>query len=205
MDSQNKTVAYLRVSTDGQDLQNQKLEILDYAQKHSYTIHEWVEVKASSRRSTKERLVDSLIDQLATGDCLIVSELSRLGRSVSQIISIVDTLIKKQVKVVIIKQGMTINGKNDIATKTMITMFSLFAEIERDLISERTKTGLNRAKSQGKIIGRPTGTGKSKLDGKENDIQNLLHKGLSRSAIAKILNVSWPTLNHFIKSRCLAL
>jgi len=205
MTTENKTIAYLRVSTDGQDLKNQKLEILEYAQKHALTVNEWVEVKVSSRKSTKERLVDQLLVQLKTGDCLIVSELSRLGRSVSQIITIVDELIKKKVKVIIIKQGMVINGKNDIATKTMITMFSLFAEIERDLISERTKNGLHRAKAEGKLIGRPTGNGKSKLDGKERDIQELLHKGVSKNSVAKILNVSWPTLDHFIKTRRLAL
>lgn len=202
--TENKTIAYLRVSTDGQDLKNQKLEILDYAQQHSFTINDWISVKVSSRRSTKERLVDHLLDQLNTGDCLIVSELSRLGRSVSQIITIVDELIKKQVKVIIIKQGMVINGKNNIQTKTMITMFSLFAEIERDLISERTKTGLIRAKAEGKLIGRPTGNGKSKLNGKENDIQDMLKKGVSRASISKLMDVSWPTLNHFIKTRNLS-
>jgi DNA invertase Pin-like site-specific DNA recombinase len=203
--TENKTIAYLRVSTDGQDLKNQKLEILDYAQKHSFTINDWIEVKVSSRKSTKERLVDQLLNQLETGGCLIVSELSRLGRSVSQIIAIVDELIKKKVKVIIIKQGMIINGKNDIATKTMITMFSLFAEIERDLISERTKCGLIRAKSEGKLIGRPRGLGKSKLNGKETDIQNMLQKGVSRASISKLMDVSWPTLNHFIVTRGLSV
>lgn len=201
----NKTTAYLRVSTDGQDLNNQKLEILDYAQKHSYTIDNWVEVKVSSRKSTKERLVDQLINQLESGDCLIVSELSRLGRSVGQIINIIDQMITKRIKIVIIKEAMIINGTNDIATKTMITMFSLFAEVERDLISIRTKTGLMRAKAEGKLIGRPKGIGKSKLDGKEEEIKELLSKQVSRASISKILNVSWPTLNHFIKTRKLTV
>ncbi|MDX9963626.1 recombinase family protein [Desulfobacter postgatei] len=205
MKAENKTIAYLRVSTDGQDLKNQKLEILEYAQQHAYTVNDWVEVKVSSRKSTKERLVDQLLAQLKTGDCLIVSELSRLGRSVSQIITIVDELIQKQIKVIIIKQGMVINGQNDIQTKTMVTLFSLFAEIERDLISERTKNGLNRAKAEGKLIGRPTGNGKSKLDNKQNYIQDMLQKGVSRNSIAKMLDVSWPTLDHFIKTRGLSL
>ncbi len=199
------TIAYLRVSTDGQDLKNQKLEILDYAQKHSYTIDNWIEVKVSSKKSAKERLVDQLLEQLETGDCLILSELSRLGRSVGQIINIIDELIRKKVKVVIIKETMVINGKNDIATKTMITMFSLFAEIERDLISERTKAGLARAKAEGKLIGRPTGNGKSKLNGKQSDIQDMLQKGVSRASISKLMDVSWPTLNHFIKTRGLSV
>jgi len=198
-----KIIAYTRVSTDSQDLQNQKLEILEYADKHQFHINEWSEIKVSSRKSTKDRLIDQLLNNLETGDTLIVSELSRLGRSVSQIITIVDTLIKKQVKVIIIKQHMIINGKNDMQTKVMITMFSLFAEIERDLISERTKTGLARAKAEGKILGRPRGNGKSKLDPKQDEIINLLKKQVSKASIAKICDVSPNALNHFIKTRCL--
>ncbi len=121
----NKTIAYLRVSTDGQDLKNQKYEILDYADKNNMKITDWIEIKVSSRRSNKERLIDELLGKLDTQDTLIISEMSRIGRSVGQIISIVDELIKKQVKVIIIKQGMFINGKNDIQTKTMVTLFSV--------------------------------------------------------------------------------
>lgn len=171
-----RTVAYLRVSTDSQELNNQKLEILDYANKNQFNIDDWMQIKISSRKSTKDRLIDQLLEQLNTGDHLVVAELSRLGRSISEIITIVDTLIKKQVKVSIIKQAIVINGKNDMSTKVMITMFSLFAEIERDLISERTKNGLARAKAEGKVIGRPTGNGKSRLDGKIDEIKDLLQK-----------------------------
>ncbi len=196
-----RTIAYLRVSTDSQDLNNQKLEILEHADRNKYSITEWMEIKISSRKSTKERLIDQLLEKLITGDCLVVAELSRLGRSISEIITIVDTLIKKQVKVIIIKQGMTINGKNDMSTKVMITMFSLFAEIERDLISERTKNGLARARAEGKAIGRPTGNGKSRLDGKSDEIKDMLQKKVSKKAIAAILEISVPALNHFIKTR----
>lgn len=200
----NKTIAYLRVSTDGQDLKNQKYEILDYADKNNMQITDWIEIKISSRRSTKERLIDELLEKLDTQDTLIISEMSRIGRSVGQIISIVDELIKKQVKVIIIKQNMFINGKNDIQTKTMVTLFSLFAEIERDLISQRTKAGLAKAKAEGKLLGRPKGNGKSKLDGKESEIQELLNKKVSRASIARIMNISNPALNHFIKTRSIA-
>jgi len=90
----------------------------------------------------------------------------------------------------------------DLQTKVMITLFALFAEIERDLISERTKEGVAKARAKGKIIGRPKGVlGKSRLDGKEQEIQLLLQKGVSKSAIARILEVPDPTLRHFIKSR----
>ena len=196
-----KTIAYTRVSTDSQDLQNQKLEILEYADSHKFQITEWLQIKISSRKSTKDRLIDQLLNNLDTGDTLILSELSRLGRSVSQIITIVDTLIQKQVKVIIIKQNMVINGVNDIQTKMMVTMFSLFAEIERDLISERTKNGLARAKAEGKILGRPRGNGKSKLDLKQDEIINLLKKQVSKASIAKICDVSPNALNHFLKTR----
>ena len=127
-----QTIAYIRVSTDNQDLKNQKLEILEYASRNDMKIDEWMEIKISSRKTMKERLIDQLLENLEEGDCLIVAELSRLGRSVGQIITIMDELVKKRVKTIIIKQNMVINGKNDIQTKTMITMFSLFAEIERD-------------------------------------------------------------------------
>ena len=196
-----RTVAYLRVSTDSQELKNQKLEILENANKYNFSIDDWMEIKISSRKSTKDRLIDQLLEQLKTGDCLVVAELSRLGRSIAEIITIVDTLIQKHVKVIIIKQDMVINGKNDMSTKIMITMFSLFAEIERDLISERTQNGLARAKAEGKKIGRPTGNGKSRLDGKIDEIKTMLQKKVSKKAIATMLDVSVPALNHFIKTR----
>ena len=139
---------------------------------------------------------------------LLVSELSRLGRSVGQIISIVEKLIAKSVRLVAIKEGIDLAGTADLQwsrrrkTKVMITLFSLFAEIERDLISERTKEGVRAARAKGKILGRPKGVlGKSRLDGKEEEIRLLLQKRVSKSAIARILEVPDPTLRHFIKTR----
>jgi DNA invertase Pin-like site-specific DNA recombinase len=90
-------------------------------------------------------------------------------------------------------------------TKVMITMFSLFSEIERDLISERTKEGLMRARAEGKLLGRPKGTiGKSKLDGKEDEIRRFLNGGINKTNIARYFDVSWSTLDNFIKTRKLA-
>jgi DNA invertase Pin-like site-specific DNA recombinase len=200
-----KTIAYLRVSTDSQDLKNQKLEILEYADRNQFQITEWMEIKISSRKTTKERLIDLLLEKLEDEDCLIVAELSRLGRSVGQIITIMDELIKKKIKVIILKQGIEINGRSDIQSKTMITLFGLFAEIERDLISERTKAGLARARAEGKLLGRPKGIGKSTLDGNEERIKELLRKGVGKASIAKIYEVSWPCVNHFVKTRKLAV
>ena len=195
------TVAYLRVSTSSQELNNQKIEILDYSNKNDIHIDHWMEIKVSSRKTTKERLIDQLLGELNEGDCLIVSELSRLGRSVGQIVTIVDELIKKSVRTIVIKQNMDIFEDHNMQTKMMITMFGLFAEIERDLISERTKNGLARARAEGKLIGRPKGNGKSKLNGKEDEIVTLLNKQISRASIAKLMGVSWQALNHFIKTR----
>ena len=100
---------------------------------------------------------------------------------------------------------MHLNGNPDIQTKVVLTMFSLFAEIERDLISERTKAGLAKARAEGKLLGRPKGLGKSVLDGKEDEIRELLIKGVSKASIAKIYGVSWPCVSHFIKTRKLAV
>jgi len=150
-----KVYAYLRVSTVKQDLENQMIEIEGYCSKHGIKIDETIKVELSSRKSRKERLIDGLLHDLRTGDTLIVVELSRLGRSLVEVVDTVNTLIKKQVKFICIKQAMVINGRNDMATKMMIGMFSLLAEIERDLISERTKSGLVRARAEGKILGNP--------------------------------------------------
>lgn len=198
-----KYLAYLRVSTNQQELNNQKLEILNYANRHNINISEFIDAQVSSRKSSKERLLDLLFSKLQTNDTLIVSELSRLGRSLGQIIQLVDYLVSQQIKLITIKENIVINpGKKDIQTKVMITLFGLFAEIERDLISERTKAGLQAAKEKGKVLGRPKGsTGKSKLDGKEDEIVSLLDKKIPKASIAKILGVSRTCLVDFIKSR----
>ncbi len=198
---ENQVVGYARVSTMEQDLKNQRYEILNYANKNDLQITSWVEAKVSSRKSTKERLIDTLLEKLKEGDTLIVAELSRLGRSVGQVAIIANTLIESGVKLICIKEGMKLDGSPDIQTKVMLTMFSLFAEIERDLISERTKSGLAKARAEGRLLGRPKGLGKSTLDGKEEEIKELLRKGVSKASIAKIYEVSWPCVSHFVKSR----
>ena len=139
---------------------------------------------------------------MQAGDLLLVSELSRLGRSVGQVIQIVDELIKHQIKFIAIKENIHLDGKQDIQSKLMVTMFGLFAEIERDLISERTCEGLAAARAKGRVLGRPKGShGISRLDGKEDEIQMLLAKKVSKASIAKILDVSRSALLYFISSR----
>ena len=196
------TVAYLRVSKDTQDVKNQKLAILEFAQRDKIEVNDYVEITVSSRKSTKERKIDLLLEKLETGDMLIVSELSRMGRSVGEIITTVDTLVKRKIRFIAVKENIRLNGSQDMQTKVMVTMFSLFAEIERDMISMRTKEGLAAAKASGKKLGRPKGAlGKSKLDGREDEIRRLLDLDVSKASIAKITGVDRSTLYNFIRSR----
>jgi DNA invertase Pin-like site-specific DNA recombinase len=196
------TLAYLRVSKDTQDVTHQRLAILEFAQRERLAVDEFLEVNASSRRSLKERKVDLLLARLAPGDILIVSELSRLGRSVGEIITTVDSLVKQRIQLLAIKEGIRLNGVQDLHTRVMVTMFSLFAEIERELISLRTREALATARASGKRLSRPPGThGWSKLDGKETQIKGLLGLHVSKASIATITGVNRATLYHFIRSR----
>jgi len=201
-----KTVAYLRISTGGQDLDNQRLAILDYAHRHRLQIDEFLEIQASSRRSLKERGLEGVFAGMHGGDLMLVSELSRLGRSVGQIIQIVDDLVKHQIRFIAIKENIQLDGQQDMQSKVMVTMFGLFAEIERDLISQRTCEGLVAARAKGHLPGRPKGSrGQSRLDGKEAEISMLLGKKVSKASIAKIMDVSRSTMLHFIRSRGLGI
>lgn len=200
-----KVIGYLRVSTNQQDVANQRYFILEYAHKKGFEVKKFYSYKESSRKSIKDRGIDDLLEELNPKDCLIVSELSRLGRSLGQIIKIIDDLIRWEIEFIAIKENIHIKGKQDKQNKIMIALFGLFAELERDLISERTKEGIAAAKARGKKMGRPrTKIGKSKLDGKEKEIQLLLSKNVSKASIARIMDVAYTTLHHFIKTRKLS-
>lgn len=197
-----KIIAYLRVSTGTQDLGNQKLEILDYANLHNMKVHEFIEVEVSSRKDAEERKIEYLLSLVQAGDVILTSELSRLGRSIIEVITIVNQLMGKDVRLIAIKQGLDIKGNHDMQSKVLVTLFSLLAELERDLISERTKSALVAAKANGKTLGRPRGSlSKSKLDGKEDEILMLMDKKISKAAIARILGTSRTNLVEFMKKR----
>ena len=200
-----KIYAYIRKSTDHQNTENQKLVIYKHAEKNGLIIDHWFDVDCSSRKSNKERRIDELLETIETGDTLIVAELSRLARSVGQMLFFVDQLIKKQVKVISLKENIRLDGEHDIQSKVMVTMFSLFAEIERDLISERTKEGLARARANGKLLGRPKGPGKSKLDIHKEEIIALLKTGSSKTYLAKKYKVTAPTLYNWLKKRNISI
>jgi DNA invertase Pin-like site-specific DNA recombinase len=196
------TIAYLRVSTGRQDLDQQKLAVLDYAHTHRVTVDAFLETHRSSQRAMQKVELLEMIEALQPGDRLIVSELSRLGRSLSQILQIIERLRQKEVRLVAIKEAIRFEGRHNIQTKAMIALFGLFAEVERDLIAERTKEGLAAAKARGQRLGHPQGAfSKSKLDDKAGDIQSLLQKHVSKASIARIMDVSPTTLYHFIRTR----
>ncbi|KTC69546.1 recombinase family protein [Legionella bozemanae] len=197
-----KTIAYIRASTDKQDLNNQKLEIFEFAKKHKLEVDDFIQMTISSRKTSKERRIDEMLAALNGADTLIVTELSRLGRSTAEVIGLVNELIKKQVRVIAIKQNLDIK-QHDMTSKVMITLFSLFAELERDLISLRTKEALANKKSQGIQLGKPKGTiQKSKFDKDADKIKELLALGLSVRKISVFLGYSNHIgLNAYVKKR----
>jgi DNA invertase Pin-like site-specific DNA recombinase len=197
-----KTMAYVRVSTDAQDVTHQRLAVLEFARAERMVVDTFLEIQASSRYSLKVRQIEVLFDSLERGDTLIVSELSRLGRSVGEIITTVDRLVHHQIRVFALKEGLRLTGAQDLQSRVIVTLFGLFAEIERTLLSLRTKEALAAARAAGKRLGRPPGAlGKSKLDGKEQEIQTLLGLQVSKASIAKITGVDRSTLYHFMQSR----
>jgi DNA invertase Pin-like site-specific DNA recombinase len=156
----------------------------------------------SSRKAPAQRRVEELLATLRGGGRLIVSELSRLGRSLGQVIQIVEELVRRKIRFVAIKEAIRFEGKQDLQTKVMIALFGMFAEVERDLISERTKEGIAAARAKGRLLGRAKGAlGKSRLDGKEEAIRLLLEKRVSKASIAKIVEVFRTALLHFIRTR----
>jgi Site-specific recombinases, DNA invertase Pin homologs len=193
--------AYVRVSTDKQSIENQRFEILKFADQKKIQIDQWIEETISGLKSVKNRSLGRLLNNLAKNDLLIVSELSRLGRNLMEVMSILHDCMEKDVKVFTLKEGYEL-GKN-INSKILAFAFSLSAEIERNLISQRTKEALARKKSEGKTLGRPKGSLNKnvKLSGKEEIIKELLAKKISVSAIARITGVNRLTVDSFIRSR----
>ncbi len=197
-----KIIAYIRTSTDKQELKNQKLEILEYAHKNHLKIEEFVEITISSRKTTKQRRIDDVLEKLNNFDTLIVSELSRLGRSTAEVISLINGIVDRNIRIIVLKQNLDID-QHSMNSKIIITMFSLFAELERDLISSRTKSALAIKKLQGQIFGKPIGTiQKSKFDNDKEKITELLKLGLSIRKIAIFFGYNnHIALNTYINKR----
>lgn len=191
---------YIRVSTKKQDVDNQRYELLKFAQGNQLSIGEFIEETVSGTKSYKDRKLGGLIERLKKGDTIIITELSRFGRSLLEVMEILNQLMLIEVKILVVKNNMEL-GQN-IQSKVLAFAFGLSAEIERELISSRTKEALEKKKAQGYKLGRPKGsTSKSKLDGREAEINSYLAKKISVASICKLLDVAPTTFYNFCKSR----
>ena len=192
-------IGYIRVSSSKQTLEHQKYELEQFAGVHRLNIDKWIEEKISSRKSLRMRKLGKLLDELKSGDILISCEISRLGRSLLEVMHILETCLNKDCQVWTIKENYRLG--NDIQSKVLAFAFGLAAEIERKLISDRTKSSLANIKASGKKLGRPTAAASKKLKLSKNTrhIISLLEKGASKVKIAKILHVNRSTLSRYIK------
>ena len=192
-------IGYIRVSSTKQTLEHQHFEIEQYAKKEGLKIDTWVEEKISSRKALKNRKLGTLLDNLQENDILISCEISRLGRSLLEVMRILETCLSKNCQVWTLKENYRLG--NDIQSKVLAFAFGLAAEIERSLISQRTKSSLANLKASGKKLGRPLAAESQKLKLSKNTrkIKNLLAKGISKSQIARILGVQRSTLRRFIE------
>jgi len=197
------TYAYIRVSTQNQSYDYQKNQILHYSNDTKLGTVTFIEDIVSGAKSWKQRAIGELVNtQIKEGDTLLVNEFSRLGRSLLDILEILKTLKEKGTQVHIVREKMIIG--DDLSSKMMVFMFSLVSEIERDLIKSRVKEGVQNSikNNPNRSWGRPKGSQyKSKLDEKRESIVELLEKGISKSSIAKMLDLNYQTLNSYIKTR----
>jgi putative DNA-invertase from lambdoid prophage Rac len=194
------TFGYIRVSTTKQDFETQRYSILHFANQRKLGSVEFISETISGMTSWHKRAIADLIAKLKKGDVLIVAELSRLGRSMLEVLELLSIIVTRGVSVYAIKGNYELT--NSLQSKVMAVVFALAAEIERELISSRTREALSRRRAEGKPLGRPKGSiGKSKLDGQEERIRELLGYRVPKAAIARMLIVSRPALLDFIKSR----
>ena len=192
---------YIRVSTDRQTVENQRFEINQFCEKQQLFVHKWIEETISGTKEVQERQLGKLLKRMKKGDILICSELSRLGRNLLMIMGVLNECMNRDIQVWTIKDNYRLGS--DINSKVLAFAFGLSAEIERNLISQRTKEALARKKAEGVVLGRPKGSksAKTKLTGQEKRIKELLDKRVSYSAIGRILGVHRLTVSSFVKEK----
>ncbi|MDX1727579.1 MAG: recombinase family protein [Pseudoalteromonas tetraodonis] len=199
--------AYLRVSTDQQDVDNQRHGILEYCNKHQITDLQFIEDRVSGKKKWKERKIGELIhNAMCPGDTLVVSEISRLARSTLQVLEILEVAAEQKLSVHIAKQNLVFTEKGNMTSTIMATVLGMVAQIEREFISMRTKEALAAKKAAGMELGRPKGkAAKVKLDDKRSEILSLLDKGVSKRSIAKIVDCAPSTLYDWFKRHKIAV
>jgi DNA invertase Pin-like site-specific DNA recombinase len=192
---------YIRVSTDKQRVDNQRYEITRFCSKNNIKIGQWIEETISGIKTPEKRLLGSLLTKVKRGDLIICSELSRLGRSLFMIMSILNNLMLHGVRVWTIKDNYRLG--DNIQSKVLAFAFGISAEIERDLISQRTKEALVLKREEGVILGRPYGkkSSKLKLSGHEKEIRELLKKKTPKTVIGRMFGVNRMTVAYFLKER----
>jgi len=190
---------YIRVSTDKQTVENQRYEINRFCDKNVFIVDKWIEETISGSKSVQDRKLGKLLKKMRKEDVLICSELSRLGRNLLMIMGVLNECMNRDIQVWTIKDNYRLGS--DINSKVLAFAFGLSAEIERNLISQRTKEALARKKAEGVILGRPVGrkSAKTKLTGQEKKINELLDRKVSYSAIGRILGVHRLTVSSFVK------
>jgi DNA invertase Pin-like site-specific DNA recombinase len=194
--TQPQTIAYLRVSTTGQDLEKNKADILHLANEKGLGRVHWVAETISSNASWKQRKIAGVIAELGENDNLIVSELSRLGRSMLECMEILSIASQKAIRIYSVKGSWQLDGT--IQSKIIAMAFAMAAEIEHDLISQRTKEALRVKKNAGMKLGRPPGAGKSKLDPHRAEIEALLANGSTQKFIAQRYNTTESNLSNWL-------
>ena len=192
---------YIRVSTDKQTVENQRFEINRFIRKNGLVVDAWIEETISGTVAPSKRNLGKLISRTQKGDIIICSELSRLGRNMFMIMSILNKLMENGVIIYTVKERYKLG--EDLTSKVLAFAFSISAEIERSLISQRTKEALKRKKAEGVKLGRPKGklNTRYKLSGCENKIISMLNEGYPKNLISKQLNVSPSTLYLYLKKK----
>lgn len=189
---------YIRVSTNKQTVENQRFEISNYCTNNVISIDRWIEETISGMKKVEDRRLGKLLKKMKEEDILICSELSRLGRSLLMIMGVLNECMNRGVHIWTIKDNYRLG--TDINSKVLAFAFGLSAEIERNLISQRTKDALERKRAEGVKLGRPLGSKakKRKLSGKEIHIQQLLDKNIPKTAIARSMGVHRVTLTTYL-------
>ena len=189
--------AYIRVSTDKQTVENQRFEVQNFAHERNLRIDKWVSETVSGTKLAKERKLGSLLKKMKKGDTLIITEISRLGRNLMQIMSILNLCMSKETMVLTVKERYELG--NNINSQILAFAFGLSAQIERDLISQRTNEGLARRKAEGMRLGREKGSKNTryKLDSKAVIIQRMLDEGKSKAAICRKVKCTYITLERY--------